>query len=113
MFVLEFMLLIVDVSIDTSYMARLKEEDEYWKTHSPLDEGYEGEIQETKQNRSSFLSVRLTGEELSLLKDLADNVGMKPSTFVRQLLIESIKKNNGMPHTARAIEPREVFLMRE
>jgi hypothetical protein len=31
-----------------------EEEDEYWKTHSPLIEGYKGKIQKYKQKRSSL-----------------------------------------------------------
>lgn len=64
----------------------LAEEDEYWKTHSPLDEGYKGEVQKSKQKRSSFLSIRLTGEEITKLRNVAAKFGMGPSTYVRQLL---------------------------
>ena len=64
----------------------LEEEEEYWKTHSPLDEGYEGEVQKTKQKRASFLTVRLTGEELTQLRDMAAKFGMGPSTYARQVL---------------------------
>lgn len=71
--------------------SNVQEEDEYWKTHSPLDEGYEGEIQENKQKRSSFLSVRLTGEELSKLRGIAVEAGMSPSTFARKLILDAIK----------------------
>ncbi|MFC1990496.1 hypothetical protein ACFLVW_08140 [Chloroflexota bacterium] len=65
----------------------LDEEDQYWKTHSPLDEGYEGEIQKGKEKRSSFLSIRLTAEELSRLRKTAAVYGMGPSTYVRQLIV--------------------------
>jgi predicted DNA binding CopG/RHH family protein len=64
----------------------LKEEDEYWKTHSPLDEGYDGKVQKAKQKRTSFLSIRLTGEEITELRNIAAKLGMGPSTFIRQLL---------------------------
>ena len=60
----------------------LEEEDEYWKTHSPLDEGYKGEVQKSKQKRSSFLSIRLTGEEITKLRNVAAKFGMGPSTYV-------------------------------
>lgn len=62
------------------------EEDKYWETHSPLDEGYKGEIQESKQKRSSFLSIRLTGDELTKLRDLSKSMGVPPSTLARQAL---------------------------
>jgi len=64
----------------------LEKEDEYWKTHSPLDEGYKGEVQKSKQKRSSFLSIRLTGDELTRLRDMAAKFGMGPSTYARQVL---------------------------
>ena len=63
-----------------------EQEEEYWKTHSPLEEGYEGEVQRTKQKRASFLSIRLTGEELTQLRDIAARLGMGPSTYARQVL---------------------------
>lgn len=64
----------------------VEEEDKYWATHSPLDEGYAGEIQKGKQKRSSFLTIRLTGEELTQLRDLSSARGMGPSTFIRTLI---------------------------
>ncbi|MFH1015815.1 MAG: hypothetical protein V1771_02330 [Chloroflexota bacterium] len=69
----------------------LKEEDKYWQSHSPMMEGYEGHVQKEKQNRSSFLSVRLTDEELSRLREVAAQYGIGPSTYLRQLLIQSIE----------------------
>ena len=64
----------------------IEEEDKYWATHSPLDEGYAVAIQKEKQKRSSFLTIRLTGEELTQLRDLSSARGMGPSTFIRTLI---------------------------
>lgn len=72
-----------------------EQEDEYWKTHSPLDEGYKGEIQKTKQKRTSFLSIRLTGEELTRLRDKAARLGIGPSTFARLVLRFEIESGIG------------------
>lgn len=72
----------------------LEEEDNYWKTHSPLDEGYEGAVQTSKQKRSSFLSIRLTGEELTQLRDMGAEFGMGPSTYARQVLRLAIEQKN-------------------
>lgn len=69
-----------------------EKEDEYWKTHSPLDEGYEGEVQKSKQKRTSFLSIRLTGDELTKLRNEAAKFGVGPSTYVRQLLKLTIER---------------------
>lgn len=71
----------------------LKEEDKYWQSHSPMMEGYEGHVQKEKQSRSSFLSVRLTGEELSRLREVATHYGVGPSTYLRQLLIQTLESS--------------------
>ena len=72
----------------------IEEEDRYWKTHSPLDEGFEGEVQTTEQKRSSFLSVRMTGDELSQLRDEAAKLGLGPSTYARLVLTHAITGQN-------------------
>lgn len=69
----------------------LEEEDTYWQSHSPLAEGYEGKVQKKKQNRESFLSVRLTGEQLARLREIAIHYGLGPSTYARQLLIQGME----------------------
>ncbi len=84
----------------------LEEEDEYWKTHSPLDEGYEGEVQKSKQQRSSFLSVRLTGDELTKLRDIAAKFGTGPSTYARHVLNSIIQQENwSMPYPSYLSSP--------
>ena len=69
----------------------LEEEDRYWQSHSPLIEGYEGKIQKKKQNRASFLSVRLAGEELHRLREIATHFGLGPSTYARQVLVQAME----------------------
>jgi hypothetical protein len=70
----------------------LEEEDKFWQSHSPLMEGYEGKVQKKKkQNRASFLSIRLTGEELAQLRDKAIRYGLGPSTYARQVIIQAIE----------------------
>ena len=54
-------------------------------------EGYEGKIQKKKQNRASFLSIRLTGEELVRLREIATRYGLEPSTYARQVLIQGME----------------------
>jgi hypothetical protein len=73
----------------------LAEEDRFWQSHSPLMEGYEGKVQKKKQNRSSFLSVRLTGEELAQLRVKATQYGLGPSTYARQALIRDLESDAG------------------
>ena len=74
----------------------LDEEREYWEARGPLVEGQGGRINRPKprQKRSSFLSIRLTGEELTQLRDMAAEFGMGPSTYVRQVLKLAIEQKN-------------------
>lgn len=62
------------------------EEDRYWETHSPLSEGYEGQVQASAQKMSSFLSIRMSAKELTELREAAAKFDMKPSMFVRLIL---------------------------
>ena len=73
----------------------IEEEDKFWQTHSPLNEGYEGKAQKKKQNRASFLSIRLTGEELEYLRVKATQYGLGPSTYARQILVQAMETGVG------------------
>jgi len=74
----------------------LDEEREYWEARGPLAEEQGGGINRPKsgQKRSSFLSIRLTGEELTQLRDMAAEFGMGPSTYTRQVLKLAIEQKN-------------------
>ncbi len=73
----------------------LEDERGYWEARGPLAEGHKGTLNKPgpKQKRSSFLAVRLTGEELSRLRDIAAKRGMGPSTYARILLSSAIEQN--------------------
>lgn len=72
----------------------LEEEKEYWEARGPLAEGRRGRITKPKlgQKRSSFLAVRLTGEELTLLRNISAKQGLGPSTFARLVLTSIIEQ---------------------
>lgn len=72
----------------------LEEEKAYWEARGPLAEGHKGKINKPRpqQKRSSFLSVRLTGEELTQLRDMASSFGIGPSTYTRQLIRLTIEQ---------------------
>lgn len=72
----------------------LEEEREYWEARGPLAEGHKGRISKPKpsQKRSSFLSIRLTGEEVTQLRDMAAKLGIGPSTYARQVLRLAIEQ---------------------
>lgn len=77
----------------------LEEEKEYWEARGPLAEGHEGKINQPKprQKRSSFLAVRLTGEELTRLRDVAAEQGLGPSTFTRLMIKRAIEHRDSPP----------------
>jgi antitoxin component of RelBE/YafQ-DinJ toxin-antitoxin module len=74
----------------------LEEERAYWEARGPLAEGHKGTINKprSKQKRSSFLAVRLTGEELTRLRNIAAKQGLGPSTFARMLLTSAIERQS-------------------
>ncbi len=78
----------------------LEEERKYWEGRGPLAEGYKSRINkaQARQKRSSFLAVRLTGEELTRLRDIAKEEGLGPSTFARLVLTRAMGRKQILPH---------------
>ena len=72
----------------------LDEEKAYWESLGPLAEGQRGRVSLAKQKRSSFLVIRLTGEELTRLRDVARERGLGPSTYGRLVLKQVIENEN-------------------
>ena len=72
----------------------LEEEKEYWEARGPLAEGRKGIINKPRlgQKRSSFLSVRLTGEEITALREVAAIFFTKPSELARGAILDSVKR---------------------
>jgi len=72
----------------------LEEEKEYWEARGPLAEGRKGRINkpQSDQKRSSFLSVRLTGEEITALRDVAAIFYTTPSELARGAILDSVKR---------------------
>jgi hypothetical protein len=87
----------------------MEKEREYWEARGPLEKGARGRINEPvpKENRSSFLSVRLSGKELTQLRDLADRYNLGPSTFARQALVSLIGNAEALKN--RNIEPKKIL----
>jgi hypothetical protein len=85
----------------------LEEERKYWEARGPLAEGHKGKINKPdgEQKRSSFLAVRMTGEELTRLRDVAAKNGMGPSTFARFVINSAIEYQN---RTLRSISLRQL-----
>lgn len=72
----------------------LQEERDFWEARGPLAEGHRGKSSGSKpgQRRSSFLAVRLTGEELTRLRDVSARHGLGPSTYARIVLTSAIDR---------------------
>jgi hypothetical protein len=66
-----------------------EEEREYWENRGPLAKGARSKLIKPVSSRrlESFLSVRLSGKELTELRDLASKCGLGPSTFAREILL--------------------------
>jgi antitoxin component of RelBE/YafQ-DinJ toxin-antitoxin module len=89
----------------------LDEEKSYWEERGPLAEGRKGRINEPKpgQRRSSFLAVRLTGEELTRLRQIAAQHGLGPSTFARLVLTAAIAQQGRLPRRVTLDELRDIL----
>ncbi len=93
---------------DIPQFESLEEERQYWEARGPLAEGRKGQVNKPKprEKRSSFLAVRLTGEELTRLRDMAARQGVGPSTYARLVLTRAIE-HEGKP--ARAVGSDELM----
>ncbi len=89
----------------------LEEERGYWETRGPLAEGHKGRINKPRggQKRSSFLAVRLTGEGLTRLRDIAAKQGLGPSTFARLILTSAIEREGQSPKYITRDELKEIM----
>jgi len=89
-----------------------EEEAEYWEKHGPLTEGYKGTVQQKHQKRSSYLALRLSGEELEQLRDAAQQAGIGPTVLARNLILEGLKAERGLLSRVDALERRVESLSR-
>lgn len=94
-----------------SQFKSLEEEREYWESRGPLAEGHKGVPNRSQPNkkRTSFLSVRLTGEELDRLYEIAKERGVGTSTFTRMVLISLIEQHDKPAKTMTFEQACEAF----
>lgn len=87
------------MNLDIPQFRSLEEERQYWEARGPLAEERKGQLSKPRhrQKRSSLLALRLTGEELTRLRDLAAKQGVGPSTFARLILTEAMQKEGRVP----------------
>jgi hypothetical protein len=88
----------------------LEEEKAYWDARGPLADGHKGTINKPrpKQKLSSFLAVRLTGEELTRLRDMAAKQGLGPSTYAR-IILKSAIENKSQPEIVTLTEIKKMM----
>ena len=92
--------------------ASVEEEQEYWRKHSPLTEDYEGTVQHRRQRRSSYLSLRLSGEELKQLRDAARRAGIGSTTLARNLILRGLETEMDLLPRIEALEQKVESLSR-
>jgi hypothetical protein len=80
----------------------LEEERKYWEERAKTPGRW---TKNKPQKRSSFLALRLTGEELTRLRDAAAKQGIGPSTFAREAIFKAMDGDSKKTITlAQAIE---------
>jgi len=90
----------------------IEEEEAYWQEHSPLTEGYKGTVQRQPQKRSSYLALRLSGEELKQLRGAAERAGIGPTTLARNLILQGLKTEKDLLSRIEALERKVGSLSR-
>jgi len=89
-----------------------EEEAAFWGEHSPLTEGYEGRMERKRQKRSSYLALRLSGEELERLRDAAERAGVGPTTLARNLILQGLEEERGLLRRIEVLERQVAGLRR-
>jgi predicted DNA binding CopG/RHH family protein len=75
----------------------LEDEDRYWQANSPILGEKPGNVQKIPQNRDSFLSIRLSAEEIESLRLKAGLEGLGISTYARRVILNSLNENQRIP----------------
>lgn len=70
----------------------VEEEDAYWQRHDPLTEDYKGKWQRRRQKLSSYFALRLTGEEITRLRNAATKKDLTISAYARGVLMAAVEK---------------------
>lgn len=76
----------------------IDEERKYWESRGPLAKGNRGllNVPDAKAQRSSFLSVRFSGQELTRWRNLSAKFGIGPSTLARNLIMAYLQQNENI-----------------
>lgn len=72
----------------------LKEEAEYWDTHSPLEENNQGEAGFYRATKTGTLTIRFDEHDVAQLRKMAEKKGMGTGTLVRTWIKEILQGNS-------------------
>ena len=79
--------------------ASIEEEAEFWDTHSTAD--YEDEFRPIRvrfaKNLSKGITIRLDPETLGMVRSVAHEKGMGPTTLIRMWILEHLKETRQSP----------------
>ena len=89
-----------------------EEEEKYWESHSPLLEGYEARKQRGATTRGSFLSVRMSGKEIELLRQTAARHGIGSTTLARNLILQGLQAQEAAKEVASRVRDLEERVVR-
>ncbi len=74
--------------------ATIEEEAEFWDTHSVVDEIDEGTLVGFHRARKSgSLTIRFKPEDIQLLREKANHLGIGPTTLARMWILEHLRQD--------------------
>ena len=85
-------------------------EDEFWRRLSSPGQGDRRPIQGKREKRSSYLALRLTGEELTRLREAARKADVGPTTLARNLILRGLQEENPLLQRIEALEQKVASL---
>ncbi len=61
-------------------------------------------LKDSAQKRSSYLAIRLSEDELKLLRSAAESAGAGPTTYARNLILSGLKTDRSLSSRIDALE---------
>jgi hypothetical protein len=87
-------------------------EDEFWRRLSSPGQADKRPVQRKPEKRSSYLALRLTGEELARLREAARKADVGPTTLARKLILKGLQEENALLQRIEALEQKVASLGR-
>ena len=63
-------------------------------------------LKDNAQKRSSYLAIRLSEDELKLLRSVAESAGAGPTTFARNLILSGLKTDRSLASRIDTLEQK-------